>query len=101
MAGTVSWGSSRRVVVYVCISEHDAKKLAEGSTLFGGVPPAVIYNNVVYYEPDRLAGRPMFNGEGGVITTSIYGKSGKPDVRTYNNIFITNGRTNPAAASNN
>ena len=50
---------------------------------------------------DRLAGTDMFNGEGGAVTTSIFGKSGKPDVRTYNNIFITNGRTNPAATSNN
>src|SRR5437667_9796728 len=42
----------------------------------------------------------MFNGEGGAVTTSIFGKSGKPDLRVYNNIFITNGRTNPAAVSN-
>ena len=96
-----SRGESHNIQMRYNISERDGKKLAGGITLFGGVSPAVIYNNVVYYEPDRLAGTPMFNGEGGVITTSIYGKSGKPDVRTYNNMFITNGRTNPAAASNN
>ncbi len=78
-----------------------ARSSAAASRIFGGVSPAVIYNNVIYYEPDRLAGTDMFNGEGGAITTSIFGKSGKPDVRAYNNIFITNGRTNPAAVSNN
>lgn len=35
------------------------------------------------------------------MTTSIFGKSGKPDLRVFNNIFITNGRTNPAAVANN
>jgi len=65
------------------------------------VAPAVIYNNIIYYEPNRLAGTVMFNGEGGPVTTSIFGKSGKPDARFYNNIFITNGRMNPAAVANN
>src|SRR5882672_4736938 len=96
-----SRGESHNIQMRYNFSECDGKKLAGGITLFGGVSPAVIYNNLIYYEPDRLAGTAMFNGEGGVITTSIYGKSGKPDVRTYNNIFITNGRPNPAAASNN
>src|SRR5207237_9319266 len=77
------------------------KKLAGGITLFGGAAPAVIYNNTIYYEPDRLAGTAMFNGEGGPVTTSIFGKSGKPDARFYNNIFIANGRTNAAAVANN
>jgi hypothetical protein len=43
----------------------------------------------------------MFHGEGGAFTSSIWGKSGKPNLRIYNNIFITNGRINPAAVSNN
>ena len=83
------------------IGERDGKKLAGGITVFGGVAPAVIYNNTIYYEPDRLAGTAMFNGEGGALTTSVYGQSGKPDLRTYNNIFITNGTVNPQAVSNN
>ena len=83
------------------IGERDGKKLAGGITVFGGVAPAVIYNNTIYYEPDRLAGTDMFNGEGGALTTSIYGQSGKPDLRVYNNIFITNGTANPQAVSNN
>src|SRR3989442_73236 len=43
----------------------------------------------------------MFQAEGGPLTTSIWGKSGKPDLRVYTNIFITNGRNNGAAVSNN
>ena len=96
-----SRGESHNIQMRYNISERDGKKLGGGISIFGGVAPAVIYNNVIYYEPDRLNGTDMFNGEGGVLTTSIFGKSGKPDVRAYNNIFITNGRTNPAAASNN
>jgi len=95
-----SRGESHNLQMRYNISERDGKKLGGGITVFGGVAPAVIYNNLIYYEPDRLAGTPMFNGEGGVITTSIFGKSGRPDLRIYNNIFITNGRTNPAATSN-
>jgi hypothetical protein len=96
-----SRGESHNLQMRYNISERDGKKLGGGITIFGGVSPAVIYNNVIYYEPARLAGTEMFNGEGGVITTSIFGKSGRPDLRAYNNIFITNGRTNPAAISNN
>lgn len=96
-----SRGESHNIQMRYNISERDGKKLGGGITIFGGVSPVVIYNNVIYYEPDRLAGTDMFNGEGGAITTSIFGKSGRPDVRAYNNIFITNGRTNLAATSNN
>jgi hypothetical protein len=95
-----SRGQSRNVQMRYNIGERDGKKLGGGITIFGGVSPAVIHNNVIYYEPNRLAGTPMFNGEGGVITTSVYGKSGQPDLRAYNNIFIANGRTNTAAISN-
>ena len=96
-----SRGESHNVQMRYNISERDGKKLGGGITVFGGVSPLVIYNNLIYYEPDRLAGTVMFNGEGGAITTSIFGKSGRPDLRAYNNIFITNGRTNPVAVSNN
>jgi hypothetical protein len=96
-----SRGESHNLQMRYNLSERDGKKLGGGITIFGGVAPAVIHNNVIYYEPDRLTGTDMFNGEGGVMTTSIFGKSGRPDVRVFNNLFITNGRTNPAAASNN
>jgi hypothetical protein len=96
-----SRGESHNIQMRYNLSERDGKKLGGGISVFGGVAPAVIYNNVIYYEPDRLAGTDMFNGEGGAVTTSIFGKSGKHDLRVYNNIFITNGRTNPAATSNN
>jgi hypothetical protein len=95
-----SRGESHNIQMRYNLSERDGKKLGGGITVFGGVAPGVICNNVIYYEPDRLAGTDMFNGEGGAITTSIFGKSGKPDLRIYNNLFITNGRTNPAAIRN-
>jgi hypothetical protein len=104
MSWPVGYGYSRGESHYIQmrynVGERDGKKLGGGITVFGGVSPAVIYNNTIYYEPDRLAGTDMFNGEGGALTTSVWGKSGKPDLRAYNNIFITNGRTNPAATSN-
>lgn len=95
-----SRGESHNVQMRYNISERDGKKLGGGITIFGGVAPAVIYNNVIYYEPDRLAGTEMFNGEGGALTTSIFGKSGRPDVRAFNNLFIVNGRVKPSATSN-
>jgi len=95
-----SRGESHNALMRYNVSERDGKKLAGGITVFGGVAPLLIYNNTIYYEPDRQAGTVMFNGEGGALTTSIFGKSGKPDLRAYNNVFITNGRTNPAATSN-
>ncbi len=95
-----SRGESHNVQMRYNLSERDARKLAGAITLFGGVSPAVIYNNTIYYEPNRLAGSVMFNGEGGAVATSIYGRSGKPDARFYNNVFITNPRTNPSALAN-
>jgi len=95
-----SRGVSHNAQMRYNLSERDGKKLAGGISVFGGVSPLVIYNNTIYYEPDRPAGTPMFNGEGGALTTSIWGKSGKPDLRAYNNIFVTNGKTNTAAVSN-
>jgi hypothetical protein len=61
----------------------------------------VIYNNTIYYEPNRLAGSPMFQAEGGAICSSVWGKSGTPTAYIYNNIFINNGTVNPNAVSNN
>ncbi|HTD88512.1 MAG TPA: right-handed parallel beta-helix repeat-containing protein, partial [Candidatus Binatia bacterium] len=96
-----SRGISENLQMRYNISERDGKKLAGGITVFGGVLSGVIHNNIVYYEPDRLAGTDMFNGEGGALTTSIFGRSGKPDLRIYNNIFLTDGRSKPGAVSNN
>jgi hypothetical protein len=96
-----SRGISHNVQMRYNVGERDGKKLSGGITVFGGVSPLVIYNNTIYYEADRLAGSAMFQGEGAPLTTLVWGKSGKPDVRVYNNIFITNGRKTPRAVSNN
>ena len=93
-------GTSHNIHMRYNLGERDGKKLAGGITIFGGVTPAFIYNNTIYYEPNRWAGTPMFNGEGGPVTSSIFGKSGRPDARFYNNLFIVNGRTNPATVAN-
>ena len=95
-----SRGVSHNIQMRYNISERDAKKLACPITVFGGVLPAVIYNNTIYYEPDRLAGSAMFQAEGGALCSSIWGKSGNPTVHVYNNIFISNGTVNPSAVSN-
>lgn len=83
------------------VGERDARKLASAIFIFGGVDPAVIYNNTIYYEPNRLAGSEMNEGEGAAISSSTWGKSGTPRLYVYNNIFITNGTVNPNAVSNN
>jgi len=95
-----SRGVSHNIQMRYNISERDAKKLACPITIFGGVLPAVIYNNTIYYEPNRLAGSAMFQAEGGAICSSIWGKSGNPTAHIYNNIVITNGTVNPSAVSN-
>jgi parallel beta helix pectate lyase-like protein len=95
-----SRGVSHNIQMRYNISERDAKKLACPITVFGGVLPAVIYNNTIYYEPNRLAGSAMFQAEGGALCSSIWGKSGNPTVHVYNNVFINNGTVNPNAVSN-
>jgi hypothetical protein len=92
-------GETHNAQVRYNISERDGKKLSGGITVFGGVSGA-IYNNTIYYEASRLAGSTMFQGEGAPLTTSIWGKSGKPDLRIYNNIFITK-KASAAAINNN
>ncbi len=96
-----SRGVSHNIQMRYNISERDSKKLACPITVFGGVLPAVIYNNTIYYEPNRLAGSAMFQAEGGALCSSIWGKSGSPTVHVYNNIFINNGTVNSSAISNN
>jgi hypothetical protein len=83
------------------VGERDGQKLAGGITVFGGVDPAVIYNNTIYYVPARQAGTVMFQAEGGPLTIDKWGKSGTPNLHVYNNIFITDGTVNPSAVSNN
>ena len=39
----------------------------------------------------------MFNGTGGAFTSSIYAKSGSPNVQIYNDNFISDGTVNPGA----
>jgi Right handed beta helix region len=93
-------GVSHNIQMRYNISERDAKVLACPITVFGGVLPGVIYNNTIYYEPNRLAGSVMFQAEGGAFCSSIWGKSGNPTVHIYNNIFINNGTVTPNAVSN-
>jgi len=95
-----SRGVSHNIQMRYNISERDSKKLACPITIFGGVLPAVIYNNTIYYEPARPAGSPMFQAEGGAFCSSIWAKSGNPTAHVYNNIFINNGTVHPGAVSN-
>jgi hypothetical protein len=94
-------GQSHNIQMRYNVGERDAKKLASGIFIFGGPNPVVVYNNTIYYEPNRLAGSPMAEGEGAPISASKWGKSGVPTAYIYNNIFITNGTVNPQAVSNN
>jgi parallel beta helix pectate lyase-like protein len=94
-------GQSHNIHLRYNVGERDAKKLASGIFIFGGPNPVVVHNNTIYYEPDRLAGSEMAEGEGAAISTSKWGKSGVPTAHIYNNIFITNGTVNPQAVSNN
>lgn len=81
------------------VGERDGEKLAGGITVFGGVAPSHIYNNTIYYRSSRAADSPMFNSPGGNLTSSIFGKSGTPDLRIFNNIFITDGTLNTSVPS--
>jgi len=103
MTWPIGFGYTRGVSHYTQmrynIGERDAKKLAAAITIFGGTLPAVIHNNTIYYEPNRPSGSPMFIAEGAAFGTNVWGKSGKPTVYMYNNIFINNGTVNPSALS--
>lgn len=80
-------GVSHNQTLRYCISERDASKNGAGIEVFGGAD-AWIYNNIVYYIPERSAGSEMAEGEGACLSTDKWGKSGTPVVRAYNNIFI-------------
>jgi hypothetical protein len=94
-------GVSHNIQMRYNVGERDGKKLGGGITIFGGVDPAVVYNNTIYYEPNRPAGTDMFGGTGGALTSDSWGRSGQPNLKVYNNIFITNGTVTPSAVSNN
>ena len=79
------------------VFERDAQKQAGGITIFGGVNPGWIYGNTVYNVAARPDSTGAFNGTGGVLTSSIYAKSGSPRLYIYNNNFITDGTVNPSA----
>ena len=79
------------------VFERDAQKQAGGITIFGGVNPGWIYGNTVYNVAARPDSTGAFNGTGGVLTSSIYAKSGSPLLYIYNNNFITDGTVNPSA----
>ncbi|MGE5528006.1 MAG: right-handed parallel beta-helix repeat-containing protein [Patescibacteria group bacterium] len=80
-------GFSYRQTLRYFVSEHDATKNGAGIENFGG-SDAWMYNNVVYYIPERSAGSEMAEGEGACLSSSKWGKSGAPVMRSYNNIFI-------------
>jgi hypothetical protein len=92
-------GESHNIQMRYNIGERDAKKLAAGILIFGGPTPTIINNNVIYYEPERLAGTTMYTGEGSAFGSGIWGKSGSPTVYFYNNILIVNGTVHPNAVS--
>src|SRR5262249_16357908 len=79
------------------VFERDGQKQAGGITIFGGVNPGWIYGNTVYNVAARPDSTGAFNGTGGVLTSSIYAKSGSPLLYIYNNNFITDGTVNPSA----
>jgi len=56
-----------------------------------------IDNNTVYNVAARPGSTGMFNGTGGAFTSSIYAKSGSPNVQIYNNNFISDGTLNSGA----
>jgi hypothetical protein len=94
-------GTSHNEHLRYNVSERDAKKLACPITVFGAVLPAIMFNNTIYYEPDRDASSVMYQAEGGAVCFTSWGKSGNPTVHMYNNIFINDGTVNPSAVSNN
>jgi hypothetical protein len=93
-------GTTHNAQLRYSVSERDAKGHGTSIFMFGDTHPAWVYNNTVYYEPNRLAGSTMYQAEGAAIGFSKWGKSGTPIANVYNNIFIANGTVNPNAVSN-
>lgn len=67
-----SRGVSQKQTLRYCISERDASKNGAGIECFGGCD-AWIYNNVVYYVPERDLGSTMAEGEGACLSTDKWG----------------------------
>jgi hypothetical protein len=92
MEWPIGYGYSRgytdRITLRYSISERDAYDHGGCIEVYGGVANTYIYNNVVYYIPERNAGADVAEGEGGCLTTDKWGKSGVPDIQVYNNIFV-------------
>jgi len=93
-------GESHNIQMRYNISERDGKKLAWHLGFRGVSRRSFTTTSFITSRTDQPA-RTCSTAKVAVVTTSIFGKSGKPDLRVYNNIFITNGRTNSAATSNN
>jgi hypothetical protein len=83
------------------ISERDAQKLSAAILVYGGVDPAVVFNNTIYFVAMRNNVPEMFGAYGAPLITSTWGKSGNPNLYTYNNIFITDGTVYPGMPSYN
>jgi hypothetical protein len=94
-----SRGVSHNIQMRYNLSERDAYKLAGPIDIFGGVDPAVVFNNTIYYVPAPRPVPDMVCEEGAPWCSSVWGKSGKPLVHNYNNIFITDGTVNPGVVS--
>ncbi len=81
-------GYTFRITLRYSISEHDATDHGAPIEFFGGTEQTSVYNNTIYYIPERSAGSPVFDAEGGCVGSSKWGKSGVPTATFRNNIFI-------------
>jgi hypothetical protein len=92
MEWPIGYGYSRgytdRITLRYSISERDAYDHGACIEVYGGVANTYIYNNVVYYIPERSAGANVAEAEGACLATDKWGKSGVPDIKVYNNIFV-------------
>ncbi len=92
MEWPIGYGFSRgytdRITLRYSISENDATDHGGVITFFGGVANTYVYNNTIWFVPERNADTPVVDGPGGCVTTSKWGKSGSPVVTFRNNIFI-------------
>ena len=87
---------SKNITVRYNISERDGQKDAGGIAIYGGVTPAWIYNNTVYYVASRSADS-MFGTGGDLVSTTDGTRAGLPNANVYNNIFVSDGTIHPSA----
>jgi hypothetical protein len=88
--------TSKNITVRYNISERDGQKDSGGIAIYGGVKPAWIYNNTVYYVSARPADSILGTG-GDLVSSTDHEMAGLPDVTVYNNVFISDGTLNPLA----